>query len=117
MVKSIEHFAVYLLGRPFILQTDHKALLKLRTMQNGNHRLMRWSLALQPYQFTVKHRPGRELTNAHGLSRQADGEPLATEGRGGVRDNPPDTAALTGNPLNQDAGGFEKQIIIAPIQN
>ncbi len=52
VVKSIEHFAVYLLGKLFELQTDHKALLKLQTMQNGNHRLMRWSLALQPYQFS-----------------------------------------------------------------
>ncbi len=74
-------------------------------MQNGNHCLMRWSLALQPYQFTVKHRPGIELTNADGLSRQAIMEPSATEGRGGVRDRPPgepETAVLTGNPRIQD---------------
>ncbi len=72
MVKLIEHFAVYLLGKLFELQTEHKALLKIQTMQNGNNRLMRWSLAFQQYQFTVKHRLGIELTNADGLSPASD---------------------------------------------
>ena len=31
MVASIEHFAHYLYGREFVVQTDHKALVKLLT--------------------------------------------------------------------------------------
>ena len=42
----------------------------VQNMTNGNHRLVRWSLALQKYTFTVQHRPGKSHLNADGLSRQ-----------------------------------------------
>ena len=63
IVQAIKHFAVYLIGRRFSLQTDHKALQKLKTMDNDIQRLMRWSMSLQPYHFNVKYRPGKELGN------------------------------------------------------
>ena len=41
---------------------------------------MRWSLALQPYQFTIEHRKGKDNANANGLSRlESDAPSLRAE--------------------------------------
>ena len=61
-------FRVYLLGKPFTVQTDHHALEWLDRLKEDNARLTRWSLALQAYQFMVKYRPGRLKGNADTLS-------------------------------------------------
>ena len=68
---AIQAFRVYLLGRRFTVQTDHRSLEWLHRLKDSNPRLARWSLALQPYDFTVIHRAGRENGNADGLSRGA----------------------------------------------
>lgn len=107
IVNSIKHFSIYLLGQHFTIITDHGALRFLQTMRNGNGRLTRWAMALQPYHFTILHRPGADHGNADGLSRQSwpefvtlpleeegDGQDLEKEdtnlrpkeGEGGVRD-------------------------------
>ena len=64
-------FRVYLLGRPFIIQTDHRALQWLDRLKDNNPRLARCSLALQPYQFTVEHKAGLFNGNTDALSRAA----------------------------------------------
>lgn len=71
IVSALKHFAVYLLGRHFTVITDHRALRYLHQMKNANSRLTRWALAVQPYSFTVLHKPGLQHCNADGLSRQA----------------------------------------------
>ena len=90
IVLALEHFAFYLMGRKFRLQTDHRALTKLKTMNNTNNRLMRWSMALQAYDFEVEYKPGREHLNADALSRQADVDDSPLEEGGNVRDIEPD---------------------------
>ena len=40
-------------------------------MKNANPRLTRWALAIQPFYYTIVHRPGRLHSNADGLSRQS----------------------------------------------
>ena len=66
---SIEAFKVYLLGKPFQIQTDHRALVWLDQLKEKNARLTRWSLSLQPYDFTVVYRRGKDNHNADVLSR------------------------------------------------
>ena len=66
---SIHAFCLYLLGRHFTVQTDHRALEWMHRMKDGNPRLARWNLALQPFNFIFEHRPGRDNGNADGLSR------------------------------------------------
>ena len=66
---GIEAFQVYLMGRSFVIQTDHRALQWLNSVKDQNSRLLRWSLALQPFSFEVRHRKGRENANADTLSR------------------------------------------------
>ena len=59
----------YLLGQPFIIQTDHLTLQWLSNVKDENSHLARWSLALQPYQFEIEHRKGRANANVDSLSR------------------------------------------------
>ena len=66
---SIQAFQVYLIGRPFVIQTDHRALQWLNSMKDSRSRLTRWSLSLQPFEFKVEHRKGHENSNADTLSR------------------------------------------------
>ena len=71
IVMAVQHFAVYLVGQRFTIVTDHRALQYLHTMHNSNARLTRWTLAMQPFEYDVKYRPGAQNGNADGLSRQA----------------------------------------------
>eukprot|EP00731_Ephydatia_muelleri_P026771 Em0018g871a len=66
---ALDAFKVYLLGRKFVVQTDHRALEWLEKLKENNARLCRWSLALQPYSFGVEHRTGTMNLNADALSR------------------------------------------------
>ena len=66
---ACQSFRVYLLGRRFKIQTDHRALEWMDKLKENNARLTRWSLALQPYSFTIKHRSGKTNGNADALSR------------------------------------------------
>ena len=54
---------------PFEVYTDHYALQWLKTVRTGSALLHRWSAALEEYDFTVKHRPGKAQTHVDGLSR------------------------------------------------
>ncbi|KAL2084848.1 hypothetical protein ACEWY4_020366 [Coilia grayii] len=58
----------YLLGRDFVLETDHRALQRLVCMKDSNARITRWFLALQPYCFTVQYRVGKQNAVADFLS-------------------------------------------------
>ena len=73
IVKAIDHFAVHLWGREFMVVTDHKALQYLDSSKHLNARLTRWALQLQQHSFKTKYRPGIKHGNADGLSRQAWG--------------------------------------------
>lgn len=76
IVDSVKHFQVYLTGVHFTVVTDHSCLRYLDHMKDTGGRLTRWSLALQPYDMSVKHRPGSQNGNTDGHSRQAwDDEP------------------------------------------
>ena len=69
-IKLAMHaFRTYLVGRHFTVETDHRSLVWLDKLKDSNSRLTRWSLVLQPYDFTVVHRSGSANGNADGLSR------------------------------------------------
>uniref|UniRef100_A0A1X7SU85 Reverse transcriptase RNase H-like domain-containing protein n=1 Tax=Amphimedon queenslandica TaxID=400682 RepID=A0A1X7SU85_AMPQE len=66
---DVQAFRVYLLGKPFTIQTDHRALEWLDRVKENNARLTRWSLLMQPYQYQTQYRPGKINGNADALSR------------------------------------------------
>ena len=67
---AIEHFHKYLIGQKFTIVTDHSALKTLKTAKIPTKgRRARWIMELQQYDFEIKHRSGKENSNADGLSR------------------------------------------------
>ena len=69
VVWAIKHFQHYLGMKPFTLITDHSALKWLQTSKMPKGRRARWVMELQQYDFTIKHRPGKQNANADALSR------------------------------------------------
>ena len=69
VVKFLQHFRPYLLGRHFIVRTDHGSLTWLRNFKNPENQLARWLEQLQEYDFDIVHRPGHKHGNADALSR------------------------------------------------
>ncbi|XP_040182565.1 uncharacterized protein LOC120915829, partial [Rana temporaria] len=53
LVWALKKLTPYLYGRAFTLITDHNPLVWLNRVSGDNARLLRWSLALQPYDFTI----------------------------------------------------------------
>ncbi|KAI4293446.1 hypothetical protein PAPHI01_2720, partial [Pancytospora philotis] len=68
VVKAVDHYRHYLLGKQFTLKTDHKALAYLWEASNPTSRLLRWAMKLQEYNFQPEYIKG-ELNAADGLSR------------------------------------------------
>ena len=66
---AVEYFRSYLEGRRFTVHTDHLALTSLMTMKEPKGRLSRWQVSLMPYEMTINHRKGTELTDADAVSR------------------------------------------------
>lgn len=59
MVWACERFHVYLYGMKFVVETDHKPLEVIYGPRSRPcARIERWVLRLQPYDFSVVHRPG-----------------------------------------------------------
>ena len=69
IVWAVAKFRPYLMAMPFEVFTDHYVLQWLKTMGTVSALLHRWSEALEEYDFTVKHRPGKAQTHVDGLSR------------------------------------------------
>ena len=70
LVDFIDHFRYYLLGRKFLVRTDHHALKWLMSFKQPEGQVARWLERLQEYDFTVEHRPGISHANADALSRR-----------------------------------------------
>ena len=69
IVWAVAKFRPYLMAMPFEVYADHYALQWLKTMRTGSALLHRWFAALEEYDFTVRHRPGKIQTHVDGLSR------------------------------------------------
>ncbi|CAF1125670.1 unnamed protein product, partial [Brachionus calyciflorus] len=68
-VWSINYFRNYLYGFRFTLITDHYALEWLLTSKDPNTRLLRWSIAVQSFQFDILHKDGSKHSNVDALNR------------------------------------------------
>ena len=59
----------YLLGRKFVIRTDHAALLWLRKTPEPIGQQSRWLEQLEAFDFSIEHRPGVKHSNADAMSR------------------------------------------------
>lgn len=69
IVWAVNKFYLYLYGQHFILKSGHRPLEYLQTSHSKNPRIMRWSLSLQPYHYTVCYIKGSDNVIADYLSR------------------------------------------------
>ncbi|CAG2249837.1 unnamed protein product [Mytilus edulis] len=72
VVKFCRHFRHYLLGRRFVLRTDHNSLVWLMRFKHIEGQLARWLEELAQFDMEIVHRPGKKHLNADGLSRIPD---------------------------------------------
>jgi hypothetical protein len=87
---SVQYFKPYLKGRPFLIRTDHSALVWLKNYREGDDTMTRWNYELQGYDYKIEHRVGTLHGNADGLSRITVRCP---------RPDCPDCSQLVGKPL------------------
>lgn len=69
LVLAIQHWRHYLLGRPFVVYTDHKSLKHFLQQRLTSPDQQCWLAKLLGYQFEVKYKPGLENKAADTLSR------------------------------------------------
>ena len=72
VVKFCCQFRHYLLGRHFLIRTDHNSLVWLTRFKQIEGQLARWLEELSQYDFKILHRKGAEHQNADSLSRIRD---------------------------------------------
>jgi len=72
VVRFTRLYRHYLLGRRFMLRTDHSSLTWLMRFKQINGQLARWLEELSQYDMVVVHRPGSKHINADSLSRIPD---------------------------------------------
>ena len=71
MLWASKLLRMYLLGQKYKIVTDSNAAKHIMGLnsENAGGRLLRWSLALQDFDFYIEHRKGKKHANADGLSR------------------------------------------------
>ena len=65
------------MGGKIIIRTDHKALTFLKTCKLLNGRSTRWTMAIQDYDISIEHCPGRNNLVADTSSRLPEQENAA----------------------------------------
>jgi len=70
VVYGLKIYRQYLLGRHFVIRTDHSALQSLRKTPEPIGQQARWQAFIEQFSFEIKHRPGIRHSNADALSRR-----------------------------------------------
>lgn len=69
IVWFTEHFKHYLIGRKFLLRTDHGSLRWLFGFKEPEGQMARWLERLAVFDFDIEHRAGSKHGNSDGMSR------------------------------------------------
>ena len=65
----IEYFRQYLLGRRFLVRSDHQSLVWLFQLKEPRGKIARWIEILSQYDFAIQYRPGKKQPHCDALSR------------------------------------------------
>ena len=69
VVSFVRHFRHYLLGRKFLIRTDHSSLRWIMSFREPTDQMARWLEILSQFDFDIEHRAGKKHGNADSLSR------------------------------------------------
>lgn len=69
VVYFVQYFRQYLLGRKFLVRTDHQALVWLFRLKEPSGKIARWLEILADYDLQIEYRPGRRQGHCDALSR------------------------------------------------
>lgn len=72
LVETIDHFRHYLLGRPFVVYSDHQALSYMVKGTPTNSRHARYLMRLEEYDFELQFKNGSNNQSADVLSRMVN---------------------------------------------
>jgi transposase InsO family protein len=72
VVDALREWRCYLMGRKFLVKTDHRPLQYLQTQQTLSRRQARWVIFLQNYDFDWEYVTGKSNGAADALSRQEE---------------------------------------------
>ncbi|KAJ9562557.1 hypothetical protein OSB04_007717 [Centaurea solstitialis] len=78
IVAAIQRWKGYLLGRPFIIKTDHQALKHILEQKECHPTLQKWLSKLLGLQYTVMYNKGSDNQVADALSRRPNEVPLSS---------------------------------------
>ena len=65
----LSYYKHYLLGRHFLVRTDHQPLRYLFSLKEPKDRTARWIEIMSAFDFAIEYRPGQKHGNADGISR------------------------------------------------
>ena len=97
IVYGLKVYRQYLLGRQFVIRTDHSALQSLRKTPEPIGQQARWQTFIEQFTFVIMHRPGTRHRNADALSRRPVSE------NDGDEEGPEVCAAISANRRPNDS--------------
>ena len=69
LIFAVKHWKHYLIGKPFIVETDSKAVQWIKGKRDTLGKLGRWSLFLENFEFETVHVKGKDHCASDALSR------------------------------------------------
>ena len=101
VVYGLKQFKQYLLGRHFVLRTDHTALRSWRRTPEPVGQQGRWLDLIEQFTFTIQHRAGTSHGNADSLFRRPE---VITLSRGET-----DVPSIQEEDVNTTTGCYNRQ--------
>ena len=69
VVYFVKYYKHFLLGKKFLLRTDHSSLRWMFNFRSPEDQVARWLEVLNTFNFDIEHRPGLKHGNADAMSR------------------------------------------------
>ena len=74
VIWVIQKFETYLMGKEFVIQTDHQLLSCLKQSKIKKGHILRWAVILQPFRYQIEVIKGKENIGADFMNRSTQEE-------------------------------------------